>query len=238
MARPENPVSGTGPGPDLARLLRRLRVQARTPAYRALARTAGFSASTLAAAASGRLLPSLDVALAFGGACGGSRIDLDEIKRLHGLAVGDEEKAERRWRLDRRTERAASDARGVMVPPAARKRRPAGQPAPDPEGTPAQFVRQLRALRVWAGEPSVYEIRRQAQRNRLESPPRGTIYDALSPRRTTLPRLGIVQVIVIACSGPVDEWSDAWRAIRFRELDKEEAEAQCARAAHAGESGE
>jgi hypothetical protein len=39
--------------------------------YRALARRAGFSASTLSVAASGKVLPSLDVTLAYVQACGG-----------------------------------------------------------------------------------------------------------------------------------------------------------------------
>jgi hypothetical protein len=51
--------------------LRKLRRAVGNPGYRALARRAGYSASALSAAASGRLLPSLAVTLAYVGACRG-----------------------------------------------------------------------------------------------------------------------------------------------------------------------
>jgi hypothetical protein len=60
-----------GPLQSFAHDLRKLREQAGNPTYRALAKTAGFSASTLGEAAGGVRRPSLDVTLAFAGACGG-----------------------------------------------------------------------------------------------------------------------------------------------------------------------
>lgn len=60
-----------GPLQAFAHDLRELRARAGNPTYRALARTAGFSASTLGEAAGGVNRPSLDVTLAFVGACGG-----------------------------------------------------------------------------------------------------------------------------------------------------------------------
>lgn len=60
-----------GPLQAFAHDLRRLREKAGNPTYRALAKTAGFSASTLGEAAGGVRRPSLDVTLAFVGACGG-----------------------------------------------------------------------------------------------------------------------------------------------------------------------
>lgn len=75
MPRPENPVDARdGPLTAFARELRALRALAGSPSYRALARRAGFSASTLSVAASGRVLPSLDVALAYAQACGGDPV--------------------------------------------------------------------------------------------------------------------------------------------------------------------
>ncbi|WP_222848936.1 helix-turn-helix domain-containing protein [Trebonia kvetii] len=207
-------------------MLRRLRAQARMD-YRSLAAKAGFAASTLAAAAAGGSPPTLDVALAFGGACGAAGPDLDEIKRLRELAVSVDQESERTWRV-RETARAVDRARARSTP---KKKRPVSQPAPDPDGSSAQFMRQLRALRVWDGEPSSREIAHRAIRARsYEMPPsRTTISEALSPRRGHLPALSVVRAIVDACSGPVDDWTDAWRAIRLRELGYEgegEGEAQ------------
>ncbi|WP_428966801.1 helix-turn-helix domain-containing protein [Micromonospora fluostatini] len=55
----------------LAYELRKLRTEAGNPTYRALARTAGYSATTLSEAAGGTRLPTLEVVLAYTGACGG-----------------------------------------------------------------------------------------------------------------------------------------------------------------------
>jgi len=72
MGRRELAVDpAAGPVESFAHELRRLRVRAGSPSYRALARKAGYSASALSSAASGTTLPSLDVALAYAGACGG-----------------------------------------------------------------------------------------------------------------------------------------------------------------------
>jgi len=74
MPRPERPLDGRGgPVEEFAARLRQLREEAGGPTYRALARKANFSAATLAVAASGRRLPTLDVALAYVRACGGDK---------------------------------------------------------------------------------------------------------------------------------------------------------------------
>lgn len=67
-ARPVNPEDG--PIQSFAFDLRAVREAAGNPTYRSLARTAGFSASTLSDAAGGVRLPSLEVTLAYVGACG------------------------------------------------------------------------------------------------------------------------------------------------------------------------
>src|SRR5438105_6901072 len=86
VGRPEQPLdSATGPIPDFARDLRELRRLAGNPGYRSLARRAGYSASTLSSAASGRVLPSLPVTLAYVGACGGNPTQWEA--RWHALAA-------------------------------------------------------------------------------------------------------------------------------------------------------
>lgn len=62
---------GGGPLAEFADDLRRLRTQAGNMPYRALAKRAGYSASTLSVAASGTMLPSLEVTLAYVQVCGG-----------------------------------------------------------------------------------------------------------------------------------------------------------------------
>ncbi|MFK4244752.1 helix-turn-helix domain-containing protein [Micromonospora chokoriensis] len=86
LGRPEKPVDPeAGPVQRLAWQLRQLRERAGNPSYRLLARRAHFSASTLAEAAKGDRLPSLEVTLAYALACGG---DLTEWRsRWSAVAV-------------------------------------------------------------------------------------------------------------------------------------------------------
>lgn len=72
MPRPEASLDrATGPLAEFALSLRELRVAAGMPTYRTLSKRAGYSPSTLSEAASGLRRPSLDVLLAYVGACGG-----------------------------------------------------------------------------------------------------------------------------------------------------------------------
>ncbi|MGW1793644.1 nSTAND1 domain-containing NTPase [Streptomyces tubercidicus] len=81
MGRPENPIDPQdGPVQRFAYELRKLRDEAGAPAYRAMARRAGYSAVTLSQAAAGERLPTLPVLVAYVRACG-----------------GDEEEWRRRW---------------------------------------------------------------------------------------------------------------------------------------------
>lgn len=74
MGRPERPVNpGSGPVAELAAALRELRRTAGKPSYRRLATRAHFSPATLARAAAGNTLPSLEVTLAYATACGAQR---------------------------------------------------------------------------------------------------------------------------------------------------------------------
>ncbi|MEV4616086.1 hypothetical protein AB0K43_26355 [Kitasatospora sp. NPDC049258] len=87
MARKPRPIDPTeGPLQAFAYDLRGVREEAGSPTYRVLAGRAGFAATTLSDAAGGVRQPSLEVTLAYVGACG-----------------GDVELWERRWHeLDRR----------------------------------------------------------------------------------------------------------------------------------------
>jgi len=79
MARKARPVDpDASPLHAFAHDLRVLREHAGNPTYRVLARTAGFSATTLSEAAGGVRLPSLDVTLAYVGACGGDGAEWEE----------------------------------------------------------------------------------------------------------------------------------------------------------------
>lgn len=72
MARRPRPVNpDEGPVQAFAFDLRALRDEAGNPTYRALSRTAGYSATTLGDAAGGVHLPTLEVTAAYVGACGG-----------------------------------------------------------------------------------------------------------------------------------------------------------------------
>ena len=72
MGRREKPLDpGAGAVQRFAYEVRKLRDEAGTPTYRAMAARAGYSAPTLSAAAAGERLPSLSVLLAYVSACGG-----------------------------------------------------------------------------------------------------------------------------------------------------------------------
>ncbi|MEU6775187.1 helix-turn-helix domain-containing protein [Streptomyces sp. NPDC046759] len=87
MPRKEQPLADDGSAlTEFAAGLRLLRDKAGKPTYRQLAAKAHYSSTTLADAAGGRKLPSLEVALAFVRACGG---DEEEWKaRWHEVAAG------------------------------------------------------------------------------------------------------------------------------------------------------
>jgi WD40 repeat protein len=76
VGRPESPLNPqAGPVQRLAWELRQLRDRAGRPSYRRLAERAHYSPTTLADAAKGERLPSLDVTVAYAVACGGSNAE-------------------------------------------------------------------------------------------------------------------------------------------------------------------
>ncbi|MEU6228541.1 hypothetical protein [Streptomyces sp. NPDC047042] len=102
MGRRERPLDpAEGPVARFAYELRKLRQEAGGVTYRVMAGTAHYSAATLAQAAAGDRLPSLSIALAYAGACG-----------------GDHAEWERRWReTAREVSRQARGAEDGSEPP-------------------------------------------------------------------------------------------------------------------------
>ena len=215
MGRPENPITWNGPVADLALRLRQLRSEAGRPPYQALARAGHYSATVLSDAAAGRTCPTWDVAKAFAEACGAAS---GAVAELHSLWVKADAAA-------RRGHTAAARKRAPAAGAVAGPRRQdapgvrGGEPTPREAANAAQYVRLLRALRAWAGDPGYQEIGRRAGRR----VPSSTLYDALSPARDKLPPLDIVQAIAVACASPGSAagWTAAWRAIRLREFDRD-----------------
>jgi tetratricopeptide (TPR) repeat protein len=76
VGRPERDLPGEGtPLTEFARRLRAVRAAAGQPSYRRLAAATHYSAATLARAAAGHVLPSLEVTLAYVAGCGGDPAD-------------------------------------------------------------------------------------------------------------------------------------------------------------------
>ena len=142
MARPERPVEGTGPVPDLARALRQVREQAGNPGYRQLSGKTLYSRETLAAAARGEECPTWEVAKAFANACDPTGT---AARRLYHLWEKASQGGRRRHSPARRRSLSAGRAGRAQVhaPGAAAA---AAAPVPDPAGTAEQYVYQLRAL--------------------------------------------------------------------------------------------
>ncbi|MFI5549266.1 helix-turn-helix domain-containing protein [Streptomyces sp. NPDC051738] len=94
MGRPELPVDpAAGPVQRLAHDLRELRRSAGGVSYRAMAKKAGFSVTTLAKAASGERLPSLAVLQAYVQACGADPVPW-EARWAEAEALAGEERQE------------------------------------------------------------------------------------------------------------------------------------------------
>ncbi|MEV0504022.1 WD40 repeat domain-containing protein [Streptomyces spectabilis] len=91
VGRPQRPVDpAAGPAAKLAGELRELRESAGAPAYRVLAKRAHFAASTLAEAAKGHRLPTLEVTLAYVRACGGDVVVWEDRWRTAARELADE----------------------------------------------------------------------------------------------------------------------------------------------------
>jgi hypothetical protein len=217
--RPENPITEDGPVAELARALRQAREQAGQPSYRALAQRTHYSPSVLAAAADGRYCPTWGVTSAFLQACGAGEADLRPLWEKASTAA-------RKSRSSDRRQRERTRASGGPDPRPGRRGevrdQVPGEPGPRRAATAAQYVRQLRALRAWAGQPGYKTIIARIGATPATFP-RSTMYDALNPYRTRLPPLEVVQGIVRACASPgtAEAWTAIWRAIRLREFEQD-----------------
>ncbi|WP_084557007.1 helix-turn-helix domain-containing protein [Couchioplanes caeruleus] len=117
MPRPERALGDTGdPLVEFAAGLRKLREKAGSPSYRSLAVLANFSAATLAAAAAGRKLPTLQVTRAYVRACGGDVAEWEGRWRV--LAGAD--RPEPSEPVDGPAERSTHGWAGCSTTPAAR----------------------------------------------------------------------------------------------------------------------
>jgi len=108
-----------GPVQAFAFDLRALRESAGNPTYQALARTAGYSATTLGDAAGGAQLPTLEVTAAYVGACGG---DVDAW-RARWQAVSRELAGEQRVAVEAETAAEEAPQETVEEPAPRRNRR-------------------------------------------------------------------------------------------------------------------
>lgn len=215
MARPEKPVTGDGPVAGLARALREARSRAGGLTYREMAQSVNFVASVLAGAAAGQRCPSWQITAAYVKACG------EDPSALRPLW-------EEAWNTThRRSGRPAGSRRRAASLPSRNRptsvtqvpRQVTSPPDPWLARTPGQYVRQLRALRAWAGKPSLKDIARAGSELGVYRIASSSLYDALSPNRTTPPPLGITQAVVRACHADVETWTAAWQDIAMREFD-------------------
>jgi hypothetical protein len=197
---------------DLARALRAAKHRAGLT-YDQLAIHALCSKPSLAAAAAGSRCPTWNVTSAYLTACG------EDPDSLHPLW----EEADT---ADRKSRAKPPRTQLAMVRPlrgrssgAARVRqfgRPRREPDPWAARTPAEYVYELRALRVWGGNPGYKTIRACSGQWLSES----SMYAALSSSRTRMPPLAIVQAVVQACRADAGNWTAAWQELSLRGFEK------------------
>jgi DNA-binding XRE family transcriptional regulator len=209
VARPQNPVSGTGPAADFARQLRLLREHAGLTLGQ-LAAVTGLSAATLSVAQAGRRLPSWKVCAAFVQACRG---DLEDWRE--------------RWTNADNLSRVPPalqlpGAGRTMVTPTRTTRtelRPLAGPPPLPVAaeTASEFMDCLLRAKIWAGDPPVRELAR------LTGVPPSTMQDFLR-RRGKLPPMAMLVKFLSACGiddpSVVAEWIYTWRRLKFADTDR------------------
>jgi tetratricopeptide (TPR) repeat protein len=88
-----------------------------------------------------------------------------------------------------------------------------GFPPPEDAADIAAFVRGLRAVKLWAGDPSLEVLRRRT------GVPTSTLSDAFNPQRRRMPSLAVVRAVVRACGADPAQaarWEAAWCAVRER----------------------
>ncbi|NKE63565.1 tetratricopeptide repeat protein [Lentzea sp. PSKA42] len=82
-------------------------------------------------------------------------------------------------------------------------------PRPDDAHTLDELIAALRALKVWAGNPSLRQM------EKLSGLARSTLADALSPKRKTAPALEVFQGLLKAFQvADAEPWIAAWRRVQ------------------------
>ena len=91
---------------------------------------------------------------------------------------------------------------------------PAGLfPLPDESAGIADFILKLRAVKLWAGDPSLEVLSRRT------GEAKSTLFDSFNVQRRRLPSLRVVRAVVRACGADpfqVKQWELAWREVRER----------------------
>jgi transcriptional regulator with XRE-family HTH domain len=209
MGRPEKTISARGPMADFAQQLRLLRQHAALT-LRQLAAKTGLSTATLSVAASGRQLPTWDVARAYVQACG-----------------GDAEDWQVRWEraawLSRLPLAARLPGKASHAPCVQRRENGLGFPGgpvplPVTAETSSEFMECLLRVKIWAGDPPVRALSRRA------GLPSSTMQDFLRRERRKLPPVATVRAFLEACGvddpNVIAEWVFTWRRLKFAETGK------------------
>jgi hypothetical protein len=160
-----------------ARELREVHDRGKVP-YRAMAQQARFSYTTLSRAAAGMVFPTWEVTRAFVEACG-------------------EDPAP--WRVRWEATRQA------LLSPQSPKR--ASEPNPYGVETSEEFVRRLRSLKAYCGNPSYRQIARRAQL------PPSTVADVFKTGRRGLPSWHLVERTLLVFGVQTMAWQQAWTAL-------------------------
>ncbi len=193
---------------DFAQQLRLLRQHAALT-LRQLAGRTGLSTATLSVAASGRKLPTWEVARAYVQACGGDtdewRVRWEQAACFSRLSV-----AVRLPGKGSSTSGVQHRKNGLGFP---------GGPAPLPltADTTGEFMQCLLRVKIWAGDPPVRTLSRRA------GLPPSTMQDFLHRERRTLPPVETVCAFLKACgvndANVIAEWGFAWRRLKFTETE-------------------
>jgi tetratricopeptide (TPR) repeat protein len=86
-------------------------------------------------------------------------------------------------------------------------------PVPDDAQDIAAFVRALRGVKLWAGDPSLEVLRRRT------GVATSTLSDAFNPQRRRMPSRELVRAVVRACGADAvhaARWEEAWYQLRER----------------------
>ncbi|GIG67374.1 helix-turn-helix domain-containing protein [Phytomonospora endophytica] len=224
MPRHEQTITAAGPLAGFARELREFRRRAGSPTYRHMGAAVRYSHSVLCRAASGRTLPSWEATRAYLRACGADAAQLAEWRERH-----------RDTKAALRT--VAEPASGDDGDPALRLLRQVSllvrsrNPGPDSVGSPQDFARAMRHLRL-AADLSLRELSRRAAE---EGGPVsvGALADLCEPGRRTWPDDDTVAAFLSAIGVAGEQaaaWLDRLAALRAEPVEEPREGGWCERA--------